>query len=91
MKAIGHEGDVSQVTKLSDKEKTKYFFKMFISSVGKKSQSSEYNGLSAEDELGNMQICSRIVINTDELAKLITAFYVKKDRCAYIQIADVIY
>lgn len=38
-----------------------------------------------------MQICSRIILNTDELAKLITAFYVKKDRCAYIQIADVIY
>ena len=76
---------------LEDKYKTKYFFKLFISSVGRKRVGQDFNDLSEEDELGNMQLCSSIVLKTRELAEMITAFYVKKDNCAYIQIGDMIY
>ena len=88
---LGHQNDISYIKNLKDKEKTKYFFKMFLSSVKRKTKDTEYNDLSTEDELGNMQICSAIPVKTNDLAKLITNFYVKKDNCAYIQIEDTIY
>ena len=92
LQALGKsDSQISDLLSLEDKYKTKYFFKLFISSVGRKRAGQDFNDLSEEDELGNMQLCSSIVLKTKELAEMITAFYVKKDHCAYIQIGDMIY
>lgn len=92
LQALGKsDAQISDLLELEDKHKTKYFFKLFISSVGRKRAGQDFNDLSEEDELGNMQLCSSVVMKTRELAEMITAFYVKKDHCAYIQIGDRIY
>lgn len=93
LKLLGYSSeDISQIKKLKIDEKTKYFFKLFISSVKRKAKNSNINQiLTDKDKFGNMQICSDIVIDTDELARMITNFYVRKDKCAYIQIDNVIY
>lgn len=82
---------LNKIMQLENKDKTKCFFQMFISSVERRSKFDEYNALLKEDKLGNMQICSEIPLKNDKLAKMITEFYVKKDHCAYIQINDTVY
>lgn len=93
LKLLGYSSEnISAVKKLQPDEKTKYFFKLFISSVGRKSKNSNFNEvLTDKDMFGNMQICSDSLVETDELANMITSYYVKKDNCAYIQIDDTIY
>lgn len=68
---------------LAAKDKTRAFYKMFLSTSGRKSKDGTYD-LMAEDQLGNMVVCPVFQMTDGEMAKLITNFYVKKDRCAYI-------
>ena len=92
LQTLGYDSNqINKVKSLSNSDKTKYFFKMFISSVGRKRGDAVANSLAKVDELGNLEICSLSKFKSVELAKLITNFYVKKDNCQYIQIADTIY
>lgn len=83
--------DFNSIDQIKNINKMMYFFKLFLSSTGRKTK----NGialLNAEhDEFGNMMLCPEIQIESDVLAKMITDFYVKKDHCAYIQIADTVF
>lgn len=76
---------------LNDKEKLMYFFKMFVSSAGRRSKGSDTNSKVELDELGNMQICSSITLQSEALAQAITDYYVHHGNCAYIQVEDRIY
>lgn len=92
LQTLGYDSNqINKVKSLPNSDKAKYFFKMFISSVGRKQRDAIANSLTKVDELGNMEICNLSNFKSAELAKLITNFYVKKDNCQYIQIADIIY
>lgn len=92
LQTLGYDSNqINKVKSLPNSDKAKYFFKMFISSVGRKQRDAIANSLTKVDELGNMEICNLSNFKSAELAKLITNFYVKKDNCQYIQIADTIY
>lgn len=85
LKTLGYDSNqVNKVKSLPNSDKTKYFFKMFISSVGRKRGDAVANSLAKVDELGNLEICSLSNFKSAELATLITNFYVKKDNCQYI-------
>ena len=68
-----------------------YFFKLFISSTGRKTKGKNPVLFADSDKLGNMAICAPVVVENSRLAQMITDFYVKKDKCAYIQIEDQAY
>jgi hypothetical protein len=85
LQTLGYDSNqINKVKSLSNSDKTKYFFKMFISSVGRKQRDAIANSLAKVDELGNLEICSLSNFKSAELATLITNFYVKKDNCQYI-------
>ena len=81
----------NSLNQLKDLNKLMYFFKMFLSSVGRKSKGKYAVIDSQKDEFGNMCICPATEIESQQLAQMITDYYVKKDSCAYIQIADKIF
>lgn len=89
-KRLMQEHSINDIKTLKNNEKTRAFYKMFISASGRKSKDGTYD-LMAEDQLGNMVVCPVFKLTDDEMAKLITNFYVKKDHCAYIQIGRTIY
>ena len=78
------ENDFDALTSLKKKDKLKCFFKMFMSSVGRKHGDKNPVLDAAEDKLGNMVICAPVVVKNSRLAQMIADFYVKKDGCAYI-------
>lgn len=77
------EHNASTMKSLAKKDKTRAFYKMFLSASGRKSKDGTYD-LMAEDQLGNMVVCPVFKLSDSEMATLITNFYVKKDHCAYI-------
>lgn len=86
---FGYEaGDYAAFSKLDPKKKLMYFFKLFISSSGRKKNGKNPVLAGDSDQMGNMVICTPVVMKNSRLAQMITDFYVKKDGCAYIQIAD---
>lgn len=82
---------------ISDTEKQtpklQYFFKMFLSSTGRKIRNQQLHTLINQDteELGIMQLIPTIFIQDKTLNQKITEYYVNKDNCAYIQIDDTIF
>lgn len=92
---MGHLGldanDFSGLDKLKDEAKLKYFFKMFLSSTGRKNKEGNRLLTATSDKLGNMMICAPIDVENSRLAQMITDFYVKKDHCAYIQIGNILF
>ena len=88
---------------LKQVEKLKYFFKAFISGTKDQRKKTDTNpsgyGMSPEavdgvpevDELGVMQICDKLELESTEIPKKIARFYVLKDKCAYIQIGDQVF
>lgn len=78
------------IDKLADKNKLMCFFKMFISTTGKKRKGQQLFVGDQDVELGVMQLCPTVQLDTPVLAQMITDYYVTKDNCAYIQIADTI-
>jgi len=42
------------------------------------------DGVPEVDELGVMQICDKLELESTEIPKKIARFYVLKDKCAYI-------
>lgn len=78
--------DFSKLDAIKPVDKLKYFFKMFISSTGRKLKNDISHALVDDTKLGNMMICAPVVVENTRLAQMITDFYVKKDGCAYIQI-----
>ena len=92
LKSLGkNDSNVDEVLRFKSKDKAKCFFQMFLSSVGRKKKADKYNMLAQEDQLGNLVICAPVYVENSRLAQMITNFYVKKDNCCYIQIADCIY
>jgi len=53
-----------------------YFFKMFISSTGRKNKDKIAIVDSQYDEFGNMQLFPEVEIEDDTLAQMITDFYI---------------
>ena len=88
-----NENDFNALLSIEPKDKLKYFFKLFLSSVGRKAKNASSNPLLSQDagKLGNMMLCPETIVENTHLAQMITDFYVKKDGCAYIQIADTAY
>ena len=92
LKSIGKKpGDYAALEGISNSKKLKYFFKLFLSSVGRKANGKNPDLFVDSDKMGNLVICKPVVLENSRLAQMITDFYVKKDKCAYIQIADRIY
>lgn len=91
IKSQGMELDsFSNLKQLKNINKMMYFFKLFLSSTGRKTKNGVALLNAEHDELGNMKLCPTVTIESDKLAKMIVDYYVKKDNCAYIQIADTI-
>lgn len=78
------------IDKLNDVNKLMCFFKMFISSTGRRYKGQALFITDQTAELGVMQICPAVQIDTPKLAQMITDYYLFKDKCAYIQIGDTI-
>lgn len=87
--------------KLEKAKKLMYFFKAFLSGAKWGTSMPDVNelGISPEeaageveaDKLGIMEICKKTQFENYSIAKKIADFYVLKDNCAYIQIADTIF
>lgn len=83
--------DFNGLNDIPKKEQLKYFFKLFISSTGRKLKGKNALVLPDADEAGNMQLLPNIELENSRLGQMITDFYVLKDSCAYVQIADRIF
>jgi len=91
LKNVGKDpNDFSGLNDIPKKEQLKYFFQMFLSSTGRKKNGKSML-LRDFDEDGNMQICPEYEQDNSKLGQMITDFYVKKDNCAYVQIANAVY
>ena len=84
-------GDYAALKNIDPIDKLKYFFQLFVSSTGRKSGGKNIDLPDDSDKFGNMVICKPVIVENSRLAQMITDFYVKKDGCAYIQIADRVY
>jgi len=85
--------DFRALLSLSNSDKLKYFFKLFISTAGNKTKNTKLNPLILQDsdKFGNFQLCSDIEVSNTRLGEMITSFYLNKDKCPYIQIKDTVF
>ena len=76
---------------LPNVDKLRYFFAAFLSSTGRKRKGKNELIDLHQDELGNMVICPWVDVENSRLAKAICDYYMKKDKCIYIQIGGIAY
>ena len=80
------ENSFHKLGQLKDINKVMYFYKLFVSTVGRKRAGKQELVDMQSDEFGNMQLVPEIELDDSKLPLMITNFYVEKDNCAYIQI-----
>jgi len=56
---------------MTNEEKLKYFFKMFISATGRLTKDNALQLLRKHDVFGNMQLCRIMVFNVNLMSRLI--------------------
>lgn len=93
LETLRHKGravDFNSIPDMTNEEKLKYFFKMFISSTGRKTKDNALQQLRRHDEFGNMQICKQVKTSCG-LTKLIEHYYLDLHRCIYMQVGDIVF
>ena len=65
-----NENDFNALLSIEPKDKLKYFFKLFLSSVGRKAKNASSNPLLSQDagKLGNMMLCPETIVENTHLA-----------------------
>ena len=69
LKDLGKDvGDFNALMDISEKDKLKYFFKLFVSSVGRKTKGNSPLLDNSSEKPGNFDICPDVIVENTRLA-----------------------